>query len=464
MNNFKRLKKLVLANKETRRLYRMMQFLAIFMVISCTIIVVVAKWIEQDQNQKREELFGSWDEVFLDVPAEDLNYFKQNAFLEQISIQSIQEKVFLEGDKRVVIGSCDDNFLEMGNIELLEGRMPEKENEVAVEEEYLGILGVTNKGDTVPLDSKVKSLRGYTVTGIVENYSNKWKIINNTIRYLNCFIFNYQNEKVMVYVKYNNWSIKDQEINLINYHNNFSKIEISYKIILLRIIVIGIMFNIVFFLKLFKKRSQLKLDLKKEPMKSRKINPSFLEIITIILLIFTIFNIASNIYSNNSLPETESYNIEIKENDMVQDISYYWIDDSKSINQLKILDYNFDTNVIILFLVEILQALLFIMIVIDISVSKCISLINNKESFYFNNKYLYGVDAIDSKEINDVFKRQNYIYILSFFSFSIYVFLLYKNHLSMVVVINVLSGIFSVFVRTVTQTITKFIVAKNTRI
>ena len=212
MNNLKRLKKLVLANKETRRLYRMMQFLAIFMVISCTIIVVVAKWIEQDQNQKREELFGSWDEVFLDVPAEDLNYFKQNAFLEQISIQSIQEKVFLEGDKRVVIGSCDDNFLEMGNIELLEGRMPEKENEVAVEEEYLGILGVTNKGDTVPLDSKVKSLRGYTVTGIVENYSNKWKIINNTIRYLNCFIFNYQNEKVMVYVKYNNWSIKDQEI------------------------------------------------------------------------------------------------------------------------------------------------------------------------------------------------------------------------------------------------------------
>ena len=208
----------------------------------------------------------------------------------------------------------------------------------------------------------------------------------------------------------------------------------------------------------------MKLDLKKEPMKSRKINPSFLEIITIILLIFTIFNIASNIYSNNSLPETESYNIEIKENDMVQDISYYWIDDSKSINQLKILDYNFDTNVIILFLVEILQALLFIMIVIDISVSKCISLINNKESFYFNNKYLYGVDAIDSKEINDVFKRQNYIYILSFFSFSIYVFLLYKNHLSMVVVINVLSGIFSVFVRTVTQTITKFIVAKNTRI
>ena len=120
---------------------------------------------------EREELFGSWDEVFLDVPAEDLNYFKQNAFLEQISIQSIQEKVFLEGDKRVVIGSCDDNFLEMGNIELLEGRMPEKENEVAVEEEYLEVLGVTSVGDIVPLNSEVNCLRGYQIVGKIENYS-----------------------------------------------------------------------------------------------------------------------------------------------------------------------------------------------------------------------------------------------------------------------------------------------------
>lgn len=97
----------------------MMQFLAIFMVVSCLVIITLAKWIEYDQNKKREELFGSWDEVFLNVDQEDLNYFRKNAFLEEISIQSIQEKVFLEGDQRVVIGSCDGNFLEMGNIEAL---------------------------------------------------------------------------------------------------------------------------------------------------------------------------------------------------------------------------------------------------------------------------------------------------------------------------------------------------------
>lgn len=158
MSNRKRLKKLILANKETRCLYRMMQLLAIFMIVSCLVIIATAKWIEYDQNKKREEIFGSWDEVFLNVDQDDLNYFRKNAFLEQISVQSIQEKVFLEGDQRVVIGSCDENFLEMGNIELLEGRMPEHEKEVTVEEEYLEVIGVSEIGDVVPNGSEVKSL------------------------------------------------------------------------------------------------------------------------------------------------------------------------------------------------------------------------------------------------------------------------------------------------------------------
>ncbi len=184
MNNRKRLKKLVLANKETRCLYRMMQFLAIFMVVSCLVIITLAKWIEYDQNKKREELFGSWDEVFLNVDKEDLNYFRKNAFLEQISVQSIQEKVFLEGDQRVVIGACDENFLEMGNIQLLEGRMPEHEKEVAVEEEYLEVLGVSGVGDVVSENSKVESLEGHKVTGVIGDYSRLWKLVNNDIKYM----------------------------------------------------------------------------------------------------------------------------------------------------------------------------------------------------------------------------------------------------------------------------------------
>lgn len=227
MNNRKRLKKLILANKETRWLYRMMQFLAIFMVVSCLAIITLAKWIEYDQNKKREELFGSWDEVFLNVNQEDLNYFRKNAFLEQISVQFIQEKVFLEGDQRVVIGSCDDNFLEMGNIEILEGRMPEHEKEVAVEEEYLNVLGVSSVGDIVPDNSKVESLRGYKVIGVIENYSRYWKLVNRNIKFINCIICFAQNNEVQVLVKYNNFANKDPEINMIDYCDNIDDFHID---------------------------------------------------------------------------------------------------------------------------------------------------------------------------------------------------------------------------------------------
>ena len=227
MNNRKRLKKLILANKETRWLYRMMQFLAIFMVVSCLAIITLAKWIEYDQNKKREELFGSWDEVFLNVNQEDLNYFRKNAFLEQISVQFIQEKVFLEGDQRVVIGSCDGNFLEMGNIELLEGRMPKDEKEVAVEEEYLNVLGVSSVGDIVPDNSKVESLRGYKVIGVIENYSRYWKLVNRNIKFINCIICFAQNNEVQVLVKYNNFANKDPEINMIDYCDNIDDFHID---------------------------------------------------------------------------------------------------------------------------------------------------------------------------------------------------------------------------------------------
>lgn len=249
MNNRKRLKKLILVNKETRWLYRMMQFLAIFMVVSCLAIITLAKWIEYDQNKKREELFGSWDEVFLNVDQEDLNYFRKNAFLEEISIQSIQEKVFLEGDQRVVIGACDENFLEMGNIELLEGKMPEHKKEVVVEEKYLDILGVSKIGDIVPDDTKVNSLRGYKVVGIIENYSNSWSIINN-IRYINCFISESSINIFNIYVEYSGWAKNDPEINMINYKSNIQPVEINYGLLFSHILfIIPVILMLGFFMR-----------------------------------------------------------------------------------------------------------------------------------------------------------------------------------------------------------------------
>lgn len=404
MNNLKRLKKLVLANKETRRLYRMMQLLAIFMVISCTIIIVVAKWIEHDQNQKREELFGSWDEVFLDVSAEDLNYFKQNAFLEQISIQSIQEKVFLEGDKRVVIGSCDDNFLEMGNIELLEGRIPKKENEVAVEEDYLEILGVSEIGDIITNSSQVDSLIGHKVVGIIENYSNRWKLINN-IKFLNCVIAQKDSNIFNVFVNYRLGSKRDPEINMINYKINIERFHINIEYIIKTILLF--LFAIIMILLLIIQRIKIILGKKPRKFLAGK-NRDKIEYCTVLLLFIMDFVMliiigeitnTININYDVSLIQNNHDAIVRVDNETLSMLNFYWYDiQNGALNETKFNLY-FAVNQIIDKFISLFKMtlILFLMMYVLINIVLNYGQINKNKLFNYN--YFYSKSNFVSKHL-----------------------------------------------------------------
>ena len=407
MNNLKRLKKLVLANKETRRLYRMMQFLAIFMVISCTIIIVVAKWIEHDQNQKREELFGSWDEVFLDVPAEDLNYFKQNAFLEQISIQSIQAKVFLEGDQRVVLGSCDDNFLEMGNIELLEGRMPEKENEVAVEEEHLEILGVSNVGDVVSKDSEVKTLVGYKIIGIIKNYTQNWRMVNN-IKFINCFILGEFGNEFDVFVKYYKSlgaGIQDLEVNMIEYRRNIYKTQINLNKILLKIILFILFLECVlmFLIAAMIRKYYAFRFVKNKEIKLSYVIVVLIEFLCMILLLHNIFQMQFHYFQYESRiysPLRSISNIKI--------LNY-------EVNFLLILMQKFDK------IIDINWTIIYITLILLFSALNLIKSVRTKRQLIYNKIY-YGKNIeINFKDFSIVIIA----YILAFFTMLLRIFKTY---------------------------------------
>lgn len=406
MNNRKRLKKLILANKETRCLYRMMQFLAIFMVVSCLAIITLAKWIEYDQNKKREELFGSWDEVFLNVDQDDLNYFRKNAFLEQVSVQSIQEKVFLEGDQRVVIGACDENFLEMGNIELLEGRMPEQKKEVAVEEEYLEILGVSKIGDVVSNESEVGSLFGYKVVGIIKNYSRNWKVINQDINYVNCFIYGLEVNEIKVYVQYGKWAKKDPEINMIEYRDNLHEVSINILSPLIKLFMISIVFMIFIDTIIY-------LIIKKNNWKrfNRKIVKRIIDMLVILLyltLIYTLWNTLNNIYhydytfDNSNILETLSMDSRLNEG------TVYFLKNSHGMLYQTRIDANFLIHTII-YLIENLMCIIFLMFVIcSTIISKILMCFDQNREYYYLLNYYKGVNRLKISLKNNG-KKQVYI-------------------------------------------------------
>lgn len=408
MNNRKRLKKLILANKETRCLYRMMQFLAIFMIVSCLVIIATAKWIEYDQNEKREEIFGSWDEVFLNVDQEDLNYFRKNAFLEQISVQSIQEKVFLEGDQRVVIGACDDNFLEMGNIDILEGRMPEHEREVAIEEEYLEILGVSKVGDIVPEYSSVESLRGYILTGVVSNYSTRWKTINYDVKYINCFIHQGDFDENLVFSIYSMWAKRDPEINRIDYRLNINNFEIDIHTALSKnigsIIVVEfiVVVNIYFSLKR-RRYDNYKEQKRGKLKKAHYVSVSLIIIIAETILTLSLFKsitgiVVKSVCINNILIEEKQIQII---NTLEEDPTFRFNANENGKNVFYVIDNLSNLENILDKIVNVFLFFVMLKFIISIDFFKCKMMIKEKENYYFLNEYYKyrGFSYMANKEL-----------------------------------------------------------------
>lgn len=69
-----------------------------------------------------------------------------------------------------MIGTMSDGFISMGSIELEKGKMPDNDNEAAIDRNSLNRLGQgTDIGDIITLNDKE-----YTLSGIMNSYTNVW--------------------------------------------------------------------------------------------------------------------------------------------------------------------------------------------------------------------------------------------------------------------------------------------------
>ena len=252
--NKQREKRLIFAYFDTKLLYLLTKILTIFLITFSIVIMVIGNFRISRQNEIKEKLFGSWNILIYDLDVENSNFLKNHKFIEKCSIQTIQEKVILNDGNRVIIGSSDLNFLELGNINLLDGEMPNNEYEVAIEKEYLETIGVKQVGDIVPKESLIKSLIGYRVCGIIDNYSSRWKMVNWDIKYINCFIKDCTPIERYLYIKAPDYVVHDIYINSINYKNNvhindFIFEQYMEKLIILDCLMIMMIFMMRFFIK-----------------------------------------------------------------------------------------------------------------------------------------------------------------------------------------------------------------------
>ncbi len=222
--NRQRRKNFILAYSNTRRLLYIIRFLSIFLILYIITFIFFAKVEIKNQNEIKNKFFGNWDIALLDLNKKDLSYFENHAFIKNYSIQYILKTINSKGTKNIVIGESDKNFFNIGEIDILDGRLPQQKHEVAVEQQYLSLLHVDKVGDIIPNTSTIKELCGYQVSGIIENYSCRWKLINWDMDFINCFIImddDKTKNDIQLFIQ-NDKIQRDIQINMLNLRENLN--------------------------------------------------------------------------------------------------------------------------------------------------------------------------------------------------------------------------------------------------
>lgn len=417
--NNSRKKHLFLNFSDTKILYYMAKILILFLMMFSMIVVIFGLGRQFNLNSTKDKLFGSWDILILNIPTNETDYIQKHEFIENYSIQEIQEKVFLNNDDRVVIGSSDKNFLKIANIDLIEGNMPVNQKEVAVERDYLKILEVRGIGDIVPEKSIVKSLRGYRVCGIVENYSSRWKQVNWDVKYVNCFIKDCIAKERQVYVKASNYVVNDIYINSVNYKWNIefdNSIIKQYieKLLYLDILLILIIIYIYFLLNHMIKQKTNIYSMQKQSYRNRRKTNFLIQRLIILPLIFCSIN---SIYS---LIDKFIFNTKL----FTDNFDFSGV----SINKFGILKLFFDyisyeevrffpnmkMDTLIDFIIIILLIILANIFIICIYFVHIDFIIQKNKDFIFMKKYYYQADGFNRKILLKSFRNIIFVEYISY--------------------------------------------------
>ncbi len=126
-------------------------------------------------QMQRNQVVDTYEAVWLGVEETDIEKLKGVPEFERVGGYYVLGEELSEQGYHASYVYCDAQMMEItkAQMELLEGRVPEKANEVVVSEYFLSTYGHNAKiGDTVTLDTE--SFHGdYVVTGIMESVNEK---------------------------------------------------------------------------------------------------------------------------------------------------------------------------------------------------------------------------------------------------------------------------------------------------
>ncbi len=175
----------------------------------CLVVVTFSALSQFYQQKQADETYGRWTAAYYDISENDLSELKLNPLFETVGAQTIEgtlvqkktQTIESSGpDKEVEIeqqfgsiGIADPSFFEMAGLKLKTGRLPQNENEIAMEAAVLDGMGISYEtGQPIELTIRKENpddrndfeeiTENFVLSGVIENYSSIWSGNGNLIR------------------------------------------------------------------------------------------------------------------------------------------------------------------------------------------------------------------------------------------------------------------------------------------
>lgn len=183
------------SNPKVRRRFSVLYWI---FALALAALIGVQSLFSWQLQKLADQNYGLWQAALFDCSGQEEQSLRSNPLIEHFGKQFL-EGVVVQTDKKGAdeesqevqfgpVGWADAGFYGMANLSMKLGRLPEREDEIAVEAAALDSLGVSytlNQPIRLPIriDDQTVEERTFTLCGVVENYSSLWNSDGTLIRF-----------------------------------------------------------------------------------------------------------------------------------------------------------------------------------------------------------------------------------------------------------------------------------------
>lgn len=139
--------------------------------------------------QRTLNTFGTQDCIIAVNSTSEVNDIKNDSSIKNRGTITSYGEFRIEGADNIIVGTYDENTIEINRLFAIEGHMPESPDEIAIERSWLLRNDIYLLGDTIEIINGLGESSRFVLCGVLRNYSEiEWGNANDTYQIPTAFI------------------------------------------------------------------------------------------------------------------------------------------------------------------------------------------------------------------------------------------------------------------------------------